>query len=374
MTRDLTTFWEILETNFPLGGPRRHLRDVLGDALVGALETAGILQHRRVAERFPCPRPGGEGCPRVVIERDDGTIVAVCGNEPAECDDLELLPEDIDVLGVVPEDLCEAIAKALQIRAAVTALPGLRNVFRVGTFVPEAGVKHAIYLAVRCSERDCAEAVDALRTHASGQTFAVLVPTERFLSEELRRQASAAGVTIVPLSDALGVGADSLGALGDPLTIFSSIGRPTSTIDSAPVVARALVRAAGGTASWRDLDEGGYRDLASAAAAYDVFADELTRTVAKGRGSQRSRASSVQASYFKMIRAAIEAKANFDPGTRDEDGVSAKQIFQRARQTFDLKNGSSWVLFKTDKIDNHAVYRFDPDASASFALVFAPSS
>src|SRR5690606_27773441 len=134
----------------------------------------------------------------------------------------------IDVLGVVPEDLCEAIAKALQIRAAVTALPGLRNVFRVGTFVPEAGVKHAIYLAVRCSERDCAEAVDALRTHASGQTFAVLVPTERFLSEELRRQASAAGVTIVPLSDALGVGADSLGALGDPLTIFSSIGRPTS--------------------------------------------------------------------------------------------------------------------------------------------------
>lgn len=374
MTRDLTTFWQILETNFPLGGPRRHLRDVLGDALVGALETAGILQHRRVAERFPCPRPGGEGCPRVVIERDDGTIVAVCGSEPAECDDLELLPGEIDVLGVVPEDLCEAIAKALQIRAAVTALPGLRNVFRVGTFVPEAGVKHVIYLAVRCSERDCAEAVDALRTHASGQTFAVLVPTERFLSEEVQRQSSAAGVTIVPLSDALGIDGDSLRALGDPLTIFSSIGRPASTIGAARVIARALVRAAGGTASWRDLDEGGYRDLVAAVDAYDVFADELTKTVVKGKGTHRTHSTNVKATYFKMIRAATEARANFDPERVDDDLASAKQIFQRARQSFDMKSGKRWALFKSEMVDNRAAYRFYPDPSVSFALVFAPSS
>jgi hypothetical protein len=82
----------------------------------------------------------------------------------------------------------------------------------------------------------------------------------------------------------------------------------------------------------------------------------------------------VQASHFKMIRAAVEARTNFDPETLDDDGVSAKQIFQRARQTFDIKSGKSWVLFKTEKIDNHAVYRFDPDASVSFALVFAPNA
>jgi hypothetical protein len=144
MTHDLTTFWQLLETNFPLGGPRRHMREMLGPEVAGALESAGILRRRHVAERYPCPRPGGDGCPRVVIERDDGGIVAVCGNEPAECVDLELAAPDVDVLGVDPEELCEAIGKALQVRPSVAALPGLQGAYRVGTFIPEAGIKHAI--------------------------------------------------------------------------------------------------------------------------------------------------------------------------------------------------------------------------------------
>lgn len=374
MTHDLAAFWQALETNFPLGGPRRHLRELLGAELVAALETAGVLKHRHVAERYPCPRPGGDGCPRVVIERDDGTVVAVCGSEPGECADLELAPSDLDVLAVVPEALCEAIAKALQIRPGVAALPGLRNSYRVGTFIPEAGIKHAIYLVARCSERECAEAMDALRTHAAGQTFAVLIPTERFLADEVRRQASAAGAVLVPLLDAVGLDGTGLRALGDPLTLFSSIGRPaTATGHAAIAVARALVRTTGGAAGWRELDDAGYRSLVAAADSYDIFADELTKTVTKGKDTARSQATNVQASHFRMIRSAIEAKANFDPGTGDDDGVSAKQIFQRARQAFDLKNGSSWTLFKTEKVDNHAVYRFDPDASVSFAFVFAPN-
>jgi len=371
MTHDLAALWQLLETNFPLGGPRRHLRELLGAELVDALESAGILRHKHVAERYPCPRPGGDGCPRVVIDREDGSIVAVCGNEPAECADLKLASTDIEVLGVVAEDLCKAIGKALQVRPGVAALPGLRGAYRIGTFIREAGIKHAIYLVVRCSERDCAEAIDALRTHSSGQTFAVLLPTERFVSDEVRRQASAAGVVLVPLLDAVGLDGAGLRALGDPLTIFSSIGRPGSTAQAAPVVARALVRGVGGVASWRELDEASYRDLVAAADSYDVFADELTKTVAKGNGRKRSRTSNVQVSHFNMIRAALEARANFDPDVGDDDGVAAKQIFQRARKIFDIGSGQSWALFKTDKVDNHAVYRFEPDAAVSFALVFA---
>jgi hypothetical protein len=373
MTPDLGAFWQLLETNFPLGGPRRHLRELLRAELVAAVEAAGVLKNRHVAERYPCPRPGGDGCPRVVIERDDGTVVAVCGNEPGECADFELAPTDLDVLAVVPEELCETIAKALQIRPGVAALSGLRNAYRVGTFIPEAGIKHAIYLLARCSEREYAEAIDALRTHAAGQTLAVLVPTERFLSDEVRRQASTAGLLLVPLLDAVGLDGAGLRALGDPLTLFSSIGRPAATGLAATVVARALVRGAGGAMGWRELDDAEYRGLVAAADSYDIFADELTKSVAKGKGPERAQTTNVQASHFKMIRTAIEAKANFDPGTGDDDGVSAKQIFQRARQVFDVKNGSSWTLFKTDKVDNHAVYRFDPDASVSFAFVFAPN-
>lgn len=372
MTYELAGFWQLLETNFPMGGPRRHLRELLGAELVNALETAGILKHRRVAERYPCPRAGGDGCPRVVIERDDGTLVAVCGNEPTECADVELAATDVEVLAVVPEDLCEAIGKALKIRTGVEALPGLRNAYRVGTFIPEAGIKHAIYLVVRCSERECAEALDALRTHAAGQTFAVLLPSERFVTEQVRRQTSEAGIVLATLVDAVGLDATGLRALGDPLQLFAAIGRPGVGADpTVAVVARALVRSGGGAPTWRSLDEAAYKTLVAAAGAYDLFADELTKTVAKGQGAARKQSPNVQASHFKMIRSAIEAKANFDPGTSDDDGVAAKQIFQRARQTFDLKDGKSWRLFKTDKVDNHAVYRFAPDASVSFALVFA---
>jgi hypothetical protein len=276
------------------------------------------------------------------------------------------------VLGVDPEELCEAIGKALQVRPSVAALPGLQGAYRVGTFIPEAGIKHAIYFLCRCSESGCAEALDAMRTHAAGQTFAVLLPTERFLSDDARRQAVAAGVAIVPMVDAVGLDGAGPRALGDPLAIFSSIGRKTGV--GAPVVARAVVRAAGGAADWHDLDDESYRRLVATADSYDIFADELTKTVAKSQGRKRSRTSNVQASHFTMVRAALEARVNFDPGTLDDDLSSGKQIFQRARQTFDIKTSSSWALFKTEKVDNHAVYRFDPDPSVSFALVFAPNA
>ncbi len=374
MTHDLTAFWQLLETNFPLGGPRRHLREILGAELVAALESASILKHLRVADRYPCSPAASDGCPRVVIERVDGSIVAVCGNEPAECADIELTATDVDVLAVGPEDLCEAIGKALKIRTVVAPLPGVRAAYRVGTFIPEPGVKHAIYFLCRCGERECAEAIDALRSHASGQTFAVLLPTEQFVSEEIRRQAAAAAVVLVPLVDAVGLDADGLRALGDPLTIFSSIGRPAPTTQAAPLIARAFVRAAGNLGAWRDLDEPSYQELVAAANHYEVFADDLTKTVTKGKGAARTRSANVQASHFKMIRAAVEARAGFDPETVDDDGGSAKQTFQRARQTFDIKSGKSWALFKTEKVDNHAVYRFDPDESVSFALVFAPNT
>lgn len=375
MTADLTAFWQVLETNFPLGGPRRHVRELLGSDLAGALEQAGVLVQRRVADRYPCPRAGGDGCPREVIEREDGSVVAVCGNEPAECVDLELTAKDIEVIAVVPENLAEAIGKTLQVRTNVEPLSGLRHGYRVGTFIPEAGIKHAIYFVARCSEREYAEALDALRTHAVGQTFAVLLPTDRFVAEELRRQVAVAGITLVSLADAVGFDAQrGLRALVDPLKLFGGIGRPGigASEVSVPVVANALVRDGGGAPTWRSLDDDAYQSLVAAAVSYDIFADELAKTVTKRKGAERS--ANVPASQFKMIRAAVEKKANYDPGTADDDGVAAKQIFQRARQAFDLKTGTTWAIFKTDKVDNHAVYRFDPDASVSFAFVFAPKA
>jgi len=147
---------------------------------------------------------------------------------------------------------------------------------------------------------------------------------------------------------------------------------PLATAPS--VVARALLRSGGGSAQWHDLDQAAYDHLVATASQYDIFADELTRSVTKGRGKNRKQQTGVKLSYFTMIRAGADRRSNFDPATDgpSEEGVSGKQIFQRARKAIDLGSGNTWALFKTDLADNHATYRFDPDTSVTFALVFAP--
>ncbi len=377
MASRLAAFWAELETNFPLGGPRRRLGELLGNEVVGPLEAAGVLKYQRVADRYPCPKPGGEGCPRQVVELQEGRYEAICGNTPPECSNLLLGRADLDFLAVVPEDLCAVLARALQICAAVESLPGHRHVLRVGSFVPDAGIRHTIYLAVRCNERDYTECLDALRAQAEGRTFAVLVPTERFISEETKRSMATVGAAVVALVDAIDLGADGgLTALVDPLKLFDAIGRhgpgPLATAPS--IVARALIRSGGGSAQWHDLEQAAYDRLVAIAGQYDIFANEMTMSVTKGRGRDRKQQTRVKASHFRMIRAAADHRSNFDPATDgpSEDGVSGKQIFQRARQAVDLGSGNRWSLFKTDIADNQATYRFDPDANVTFALIFAP--
>lgn len=142
-------------------------------------------------------------------------------------------------------------------------------------------------------------------------------------------------------------------------------------------VANALVRPCSGRMRWLDLDEGAYNKLVGTADDFDVFADGLKRTVAKTSGKKRVRKTGILASYFLTIRAAIEKRANYDPGVEGPQGDtdSGKQIFQRARRLLDIETSKrKWALFKTDMTDFHAVYRFDPDPAVSFAFVFVPKA
>jgi hypothetical protein len=78
----LIGFWRLLETNFPFGGARRHLGDVLGLELVAELERMGALKQQRIAHTYPCSRPSSDHCPRRVVEIE-GVYHAVCGRPNA---------------------------------------------------------------------------------------------------------------------------------------------------------------------------------------------------------------------------------------------------------------------------------------------------
>ncbi len=378
MSDRLTHFWELLETNFPLGGPRRHLIDLLGEEIAGGLEAARLLTYQRISDTYPCPHPSGDGCPRQVIELNDGSYHAVCGNDPRECEDLVLQQEDIEHLGVEPRSLCEGVARALQVRPRFEEIDGLRSVYRVGTFIPEAGIRQPVFLAVRCSESDYAEVLDALRSRQERDGFAVLVPTDRFVSDDTARQMATFGIPLLPLDDVIGIEDGKLTTLVDPLTYFSRIGQtgPGAMTTAPSVVARALVCNADGIRTWRDLDEQGYQGLVAAADEYLIFADERTKTVVKGVGASRKTNAKVPVTYFRMIHAAVTKRAGyFDPAIDGPaDQMSDKQIFQRARKVFDIKHGRTWTMFKSVKVDNHAEYHLSPDPGATFAFVFLPAS
>lgn len=378
--RDLTAFWDLAETNFPLAGPRAHLAEQLGD-LVPALESAGLLSFLRVADRFPCPRPGGAGCPRHLIELADGTYQAVCGDDPPECEELQLAPGDVDVLGISPERLCEALRAPLLFGGRVEQLQGLRHVYHAGVFIPAPGIRHSIYVAVRCSGTDYAEVFDALRSRHDGGAFAVLVPTDRFISTETRRQMETLGIPLIELATLIHIGADGrLSTAVEALDLFSAIGRRGPSTAGRGSQVHATVRTQRGR---EDLDEAGYKRLLEAAGDYEIFADERSRTVTKrtAGGEKPEHKSDVQAGYFQMIHAAVEKTGYFDPAidAPDEDMVSGKQIFQRARKAIDVKyrapSGTmTWRLLKSAKVENRTVYRFQPDPDCKFALIFLPRS
>ncbi len=371
---DLTRFFQVLETHFPLSGVRSALANRIGSDVACALERAGLLSILRVADTYPCPQPGGEGCPRKIVETESGSCIAVCGNDPAECEEIRLTPKDAELLGVVPERLLEHLRSPLKIGGRVREIEGLAQAYQVGFFIPQPAIKHPIFFTAAASESQYAAMIDALRSRAEGASFAVIIPTDRFVSAEAVRQFRTVGVPIVSLADTIRLSAvGKLEAATNFLDVFATIGRRTAALVGSGADVFADVLTAEG---WKHLTEKEYHDLASTVDRHVIFADERARTACKLEGRQHKTTKGIQSSFFRMLRKAAETSGRFDPHVNGltEEQDSGKQIFQRARQTIDLKRKSEWVLFKTEKVDDHAEYLFRPDADVKFALIFLPKS
>jgi hypothetical protein len=370
----LTDWWRQIEAAPRFGGPRRHLHDLLGSEVAGWLERTGILRSCGVAADYPCSERRGEQCPRSVI-KIDGVYHAVCGNGPAGCRDLILTEHEAALLEVEMAGLCRMIASALGIRASPETLRDLIGVHRVGSVIPEPGIRYPIYLVIRSHAQSYAEVLGTLVTRHFNGPFSVLVPTARFLTEDVERQARTMGVSIIVLADVMLLAGDRLSCCADPATLFSSLGQRTPAIFDGvgEMVARALVCDGKAPPRWQDLDEPAYRALVREASSFDIFADEQTKTVQTGLIGARQ-TNTATASHFSSIRSAVTKRGYFDPFQDDpHERASAQQIFQRARKLFDpRKKGGSWRLFKTIQGEERSLYHFSPDRGVSFAFVFLP--
>ncbi len=369
----LTGFFQALETNFPLCGVRAVLAKQIGADATEALERVGIFSLLRIADTYPCPQPSGAGCPRRLVETTRGAYIGICGNEPAECSEVRLTPKDVEWLGVVPERLLEQLRPPLHLSGAVRKLEGLAHAYQAGFFIPQPAVKHPVFFTVAVSASAYAMVIDVLRSRAEGAAFAVLTPTDRFVSPDTVRQCRLSGIPLFSLAETMQLSpAGKFEAVTHVLDVFATIGKRTATpVRSASDIVADVLTADG----WQSLTEPEYRHLLSTAGRYQIFADERTRTAHKLDGRRRT-TTGIQPSYFRMVRKATEVSGRFDPGVNGltDEQLSGKQIFQRARKAIDLERASGWALFKTELIDDHAEYVFRPDADITFALIFLPKS
>lgn len=150
--------------------------------------SAAFLRKRRdPACSVPCPH--GCGCAHEVVKHDDGRLVGVCQCEPWNCDDLTLLPADVELLELNLTKLGREVAKAFGAAAGETRLP-VRGAVQVGAYGAAA---LPLVLVIADSEDDFRRAVAELVARLQ-ERFLVVAPSNRFFkanAKELMRKAKA---------------------------------------------------------------------------------------------------------------------------------------------------------------------------------------
>lgn len=168
--------WQTLDELPGLAAPNLEWRKRLGKEFdqVGKL----LRPTSELAASVDCPSPGGDGCPRRVIDRGGGEFVAVCGDSPRNCDDLPLTKPDLVIHRIDEAVLCKGIVAALGLSAPAATGTGQSGILHVGNFEPIAGKRFPVYLAIQI-EADSLESLAVRLWGVANTAFILLTPTRR---------------------------------------------------------------------------------------------------------------------------------------------------------------------------------------------------
>jgi hypothetical protein len=199
--RKLPRLWRALEALPGLAAERLEWCRLVGDEwpIVGPL----FRQTGALVDRVWCPSPGGPDCPRRVIQQDDDRIVAVCGDQPRNCDTLSLSMDDIAVLELDVRRLAAALAQPLGLSRDPRWVQE-PDVLQLGMHEVAAGLGVPILLLWARTPDQADRAIAGL-VHSVAGPFALTTPTDRFVGAQAREKIKLAGGIQVPLDDVVGV-------------------------------------------------------------------------------------------------------------------------------------------------------------------------
>jgi len=204
-----------------LSGPatdRRDWVDRLGDewpAVQHMLRSTGAL-----ASSVDCPSPGGDGCPRRVVELKSGVYRAVCGNMPADCPPLDLTRDDVAILKLDRHILADELARAFE---ATGSFRDDGAVVQIGSHYVYAGVGIPMFLVLREPQTPFSIEHPALRL---SNEKAVLLPTKNSLPIAEQHALRERGHLVLILSEVVGLDDEGrIVAIGPPAELFGPLRR-----------------------------------------------------------------------------------------------------------------------------------------------------
>lgn len=212
----ISRFWKTLDDLADAATDRREWKSQLGgefDQLSSLLAPAGGF-----ARSVSCPSPGGEGCPRQVVQHDDGTIRAVCGDRPKACRDLDLTKQDIAILRLDRTKLAHVLARLF----GLTDIPkrlGKEVVVQIGTRDIFAGRGFPVFL---CMPGPLPDQDSHPYSHlmAMPGTKLLLAPTGKSLPTAIATALDRTGVTRLALENTLVPGNGRAFDLASPVETF----------------------------------------------------------------------------------------------------------------------------------------------------------
>ncbi|MFH1865735.1 MAG: hypothetical protein ABIK85_07615 [Candidatus Eisenbacteria bacterium] len=205
--RKLQKLWSALEETPILQGVTVSWREAVG-------EDMGVLaQFLRplpgLATAYPCPAPGGDGCPRGVVVHGPDDIVAVCRRDPPSCETLHLTRADLVVYELDLRALSDRLRQAMGFTGSRPPAPvdGLPKTFHVGEFRPAPGSSFPVYLTLQYDEETVTEVVERLCGREQ-RRYVLLTPTASLITPDCRERLSMRRCLPVDLSAFVGADAD----------------------------------------------------------------------------------------------------------------------------------------------------------------------
>ena len=198
--KTLRHFWSGLEAISGLSAVAVEWQEVWGPEW--EVGQAFLRPSDRLATSYPCPHPGGDGCPRGVVRHSEQDIVAVCRTVPKRCDDLTLAKADIVVYELDWWKLTAAVGRAFGFtmpRRPVVVSP---QTIRVGWRGISAGKRAAVYLTIQRESQGLESVLSHLLSDPA-PPFVFAAPTREFCERDRAELLRNTGVLFLPLDECL---------------------------------------------------------------------------------------------------------------------------------------------------------------------------